>query len=176
MCTYNIFQFNKWVFFTIFFFHKLLNYFLMFHMLITHEHVEMNKFLCSLACTWMTIIDSQFYIIDILSEMFHWNEMLHWWLPGCINGYKEFFEGWFWKLILKKKSAEDNKSMNNCPASRVNVIIFLLDLLIWVGTELMPWRWDMCYQVYHRLMFKGQFQNKPTISRWMYKGLRGHLI
>ena len=24
----------------------------------------MSKFLCSLACTWMTIIDSQFYIID----------------------------------------------------------------------------------------------------------------
>ena len=43
----------------------------------------MNKFLCSLACTWMTIIDRQFYIIDSLSEMFHWNEMLNWWLPGC---------------------------------------------------------------------------------------------
>ena len=28
-----------------------------------NEHVEMNKFLCSLACTWMTIIDSQLYII-----------------------------------------------------------------------------------------------------------------
>ena len=25
-----------------------------------NEHAEMNKFLCSLACTWMTIIDSQF--------------------------------------------------------------------------------------------------------------------
>ena len=32
-----------------------------------NEHVEMNKFLCSLACTWMTIIVSQFYIIDSLS-------------------------------------------------------------------------------------------------------------
>ena len=32
-----------------------------------NEHVEMNKFFCSLACTWMTIIDSQFYIIDSLS-------------------------------------------------------------------------------------------------------------
>ena len=31
------------------------------------EHVEMNKFLCSLTFTWMTIIDSQFYIIDSLS-------------------------------------------------------------------------------------------------------------
>ena len=31
------------------------------------EHVEMNKFLCSLACTWMTIIDSKFYIIDSFS-------------------------------------------------------------------------------------------------------------
>ena len=30
-------------------------------------HVEINKFLCGLACTWMTIIDSQFYIIDSLS-------------------------------------------------------------------------------------------------------------
>ena len=32
-----------------------------------NEHVEMNKFLCSLACTWMTIIDGKFYIIDSLS-------------------------------------------------------------------------------------------------------------
>ena len=24
-----------------------------------NEHVEMNKFLCSLACTWMTIIDKR---------------------------------------------------------------------------------------------------------------------
>ena len=36
----------------------------MFH---CNEHVEMSKFLCSLAYTWMTIIDSQFYIIDSLS-------------------------------------------------------------------------------------------------------------
>ena len=27
----------------------------------------MNKFMCSLACTWMTIIDSQLYIIGSLS-------------------------------------------------------------------------------------------------------------
>ena len=32
-----------------------------------NEHVEMNKLFCSLACTWMAIIDSQFYIIDSLS-------------------------------------------------------------------------------------------------------------
>ena len=44
-----------------------------------NEHVEMNNFLCSLACTWMAIIESQFYIID----MFHWNEILNWRLPGC---------------------------------------------------------------------------------------------
>ena len=31
-----------------------------------NEHVEMNKFLCSFACTWMTIIESQFYIIEII--------------------------------------------------------------------------------------------------------------
>ena len=43
------------------FFHKLLNYFIMFQY---NEHVEMNKLLSSLACTWMTIIDSQLYIID----------------------------------------------------------------------------------------------------------------
>ena len=48
-----------------------------------NEHVEMNKFLSSLACTWMTIKESQFYIMDSLSELFHWNEILNWWLPGC---------------------------------------------------------------------------------------------
>ena len=31
-----------------------------------NKNVEMNKFLCSLACTWMTIIDSQFDIINSL--------------------------------------------------------------------------------------------------------------
>ena len=47
-------HFNKLVFFTINFFNKLLNYFFMFQ---CDEHVEINKFLCSLSCTWMTIID-----------------------------------------------------------------------------------------------------------------------
>ena len=32
-----------------------------------NEYIEMNKFLCSLACTSMTIIDSQFYTVDNLS-------------------------------------------------------------------------------------------------------------
>ena len=32
-----------------------------------NEYVEMNKFMRSLACTWMTIIECQFYIIDSLS-------------------------------------------------------------------------------------------------------------
>ena len=32
-----------------------------------NEHVEMNKFCVVLASTWMTIIDSQFYIIYSLS-------------------------------------------------------------------------------------------------------------
>ena len=49
-----------------------------------NEHVEMNKYLCSLACTWVTIIDSQFYIIDSLSLDVSWNEMRTWSLPGCI--------------------------------------------------------------------------------------------
>ena len=33
-------------------------------MLQYNKHVEMNTFLFSLACNWMTIIDSQFFIID----------------------------------------------------------------------------------------------------------------
>ena len=45
-------------------FYKLLNYFFMFQ---CNEHVEMIKFLRSLTCIWMTIIDSLFYIIDSLS-------------------------------------------------------------------------------------------------------------
>ena len=50
----------------------------MFH---CNEHVEMNKFLCSLACTWMTIIDSQFYIFDILALDV---SLVGRWLPGCM--------------------------------------------------------------------------------------------
>ena len=62
MCTNNICPFNKRVFSPYAVFHKLLNYHFMFQ---CNEHVEMNKFLCSLACSWMTIIDiGQFYIID----------------------------------------------------------------------------------------------------------------
>ena len=60
MCTYNICQFNKLVFFTINFFSQTSQLLFMFR---CNEHVEVNKFLCILACTWMTIIDSQFYII-----------------------------------------------------------------------------------------------------------------
>ena len=44
-----------------------------------NENVEMNKFLCSLACTWMTIIESQFYIIDIFKSLnvsLEWNAKL----------------------------------------------------------------------------------------------------
>ena len=54
MCTYRICQFNKWVFFTIQFFSQTSQLF--FFMFQCNEHVEMNKFLVSLACTWMTII------------------------------------------------------------------------------------------------------------------------
>ena len=57
-----------------FFFHKLLQLLFMFH---SNEYVEMNKFLCSLASTRMTIIDSKFYIIYTDSLV------LNWWLPGC---------------------------------------------------------------------------------------------
>ena len=49
-----------------------------------NEHVEMNTFLCSLACTWMTIIDSQFYIIDSLSLDVSLEQHANfWWLRGC---------------------------------------------------------------------------------------------
>ena len=43
-----------------------------------NQHVEMNKFLCSLVCIWMTIIDSQFYIIDslFLDVSLEWNANL----------------------------------------------------------------------------------------------------
>ena len=38
---------------------------LLFNMFQCIEHAETNKFLYSLACTWMTIIDSQFYILTV---------------------------------------------------------------------------------------------------------------
>ena len=83
MCTYNMCPFNKRVFFTIKqVFYKLFKF-------KCNEHVEMNKFLCSLASTWMTIIDSQFFIID---SLFHWFEMLTWWLPGCKHIIKTFLQ------------------------------------------------------------------------------------
>ena len=60
MCTYNICEcFSPYTVFR-----KLLYYFFMFQ---CNEHVEMNKFLGSQACTWMTQTGSQFYIIDSLS-------------------------------------------------------------------------------------------------------------
>ena len=65
MCTYNICPFNKYeCFHNKTGFHKLNNYFFMIQ---CNEHAEMSKFLCTLACTWMTIIYSQFNIIDSTS-------------------------------------------------------------------------------------------------------------
>ena len=66
MCTYNIIITIQYMsVFTIKQgFGKLLNYFFMFQ---CNEHIEINKGLCSLACTWMPTIDSQFHIIDSLS-------------------------------------------------------------------------------------------------------------
>ena len=66
MCTYNIIMsiqsksvsHHKQVF---------TNFSTTFFMFQCNEHVKMNKFLCSLACSRMTIIDSQFYIIYSLS-------------------------------------------------------------------------------------------------------------
>ena len=54
-----------------------------------NEHVEINKILYSLACTWTAIINCRFYIyiIDslILDVLLEWK--LTWWLPGCNHGY-----------------------------------------------------------------------------------------
>ena len=56
-----------------------------------NEHVEMNKFLRSLACIWMKMIDSQFMLLLLTAYLkrFYWNEMLPWWLPGCKPMVKE---------------------------------------------------------------------------------------
>ena len=51
-------------FFTINFFPQTSQLYFLFQY---NEHVEMNKFMCSLACTLMTILDCQFYIIGSLS-------------------------------------------------------------------------------------------------------------
>ena len=51
-----------------------------------NDNVEMNMFLCSLAYTGMTIIDSQFYIIDSLSldVSLEWNaNLVVAWLYNC---------------------------------------------------------------------------------------------
>ena len=49
-----------------------------FVMLQCDEHVEINKFLCSLACTRMTIIDSRVYIkLTANLLMFHWNKIIN---------------------------------------------------------------------------------------------------
>ena len=49
-----------------------------------NKHVEMNMFLCILHVSEKQVIDNQFYIIYSLSLDVHSNEMLTWWLPGCI--------------------------------------------------------------------------------------------
>ena len=54
-----------------------------------NENVEMNKFLCSLACTWMTIIDKQFYIINTLS------------LDVSLEGNANLVVSWLYMLWLK---------------------------------------------------------------------------
>ena len=64
MCTHKMCPFNNLLFFIINRFSLTFQLLFMFQ---CNEHVEINKFLCSLACTWMIILDSQFYIIDSLS-------------------------------------------------------------------------------------------------------------
>ena len=64
MCTNSIYPFSKLVFNHKTGFSHTSQLLFMFQ---CNGHVEMNKFLCSLACTWMTIIDSQFYVIDSIA-------------------------------------------------------------------------------------------------------------
>ena len=65
MCTYNII----YVFPIIrMFHHKLfLTNSQLLSLLHCNAHVDMNKFLCSLSCTWMAILDCLFYAFDSLS-------------------------------------------------------------------------------------------------------------
>ena len=48
-----------------------------------NEHVGMNNVLCSLACTWMTIIDSQFYIYILFGSHFFPVGWLVWVVRPC---------------------------------------------------------------------------------------------
>ena len=80
---------------------------------ICNEHLEMNMFLCSLACTWIPIIDSQLYIIDSLSlnvsleqnaklvvvwllVLNYWNDIILAWKVTCCYylKWKLSFSGW----------------------------------------------------------------------------------
>ena len=60
-CVPTTFVFSKNEIFTIRFFKQILN------LIQINEHVEMNKFSCSLSCTWMTIKDCLFNAFDSLS-------------------------------------------------------------------------------------------------------------
>ena len=73
------------------FHHKLFSQIsqLLFLMFQCYEHVKMNKLLCSLACTWIAIIDRQFYIIDSLSFR-------------CFIGMKRYLGGCLVVKVRKK--------------------------------------------------------------------------
>ena len=89
-----------------------------------NKPAEMNKILCSLACTWMTIIDSHFHIIDSLHNMFHWNEMLTWWLPSCI------FKGLKWAICV---IYNQNKQLTNFSKESPYEILVLIGPVISEG-------------------------------------------
>ena len=62
-----------------------------------HEHVEMNKLLCSLVCTWITIIDGQLYID--LNRFFKQNNFLH---AGLFLSPADFFKTNFLKKFFQE--------------------------------------------------------------------------
>ena len=71
----------------------------------------MHKFLCSLVCTWMRIIDSQFYIIDSLSldVSLEWNANL---VVAKVNPSVQWVQvprGWFSTLWFMLVNTGENK-------------------------------------------------------------------
>ena len=45
--------------------------------------IVLYNILCSLACTWVEIIDCHIMLLKVSLETFHCNEMLNWFLRNC---------------------------------------------------------------------------------------------
>ena len=73
-----------------------------------NEHVEVNKFLCILACTWMTIIDTQFYIIDSLSLD----------VSLGLNAY--LVVAWLYVSVTRQRNDNDSHRYSGCLLAHQN--------------------------------------------------------